>query len=463
MCTLADKRFAMDKSLAIQPSSPSAKDSDSPCTDHSPKLPDPIDYSPEKQLLAKHQVQQGHSAQQAPVKQARAQNDACQLEASIQHAHKIFGDSWNRFMIDFYWKGDKRASALAEIQLSEQYDDLCASVLGLLPWTKTEVLEQSQAGDRSYEVMQFHGTSSGRKLPQSLIDDEEAKIVSELEHLRKGNMQFCAREALCAVLAILSSRKEKNWLDGQDAETQLKDKSKWKQSKGETRLGVALADLASKQVRGWFTRALVESASTFRLAFAKGEARSRPASLIVTLQLPFKEALEHMDGDGPLGVVSRKWFKKASRQFAIQDLCAVDSHAEGKWIASKDNERQHVRTLTDEPQIKELFGNGKPVILLDVLAALGPREMAKQHGISQIVRAELASLLSQAKAQKVAVVFMLGGEDPHALAHKVYLQPPFTDYGLRCGYLRWRESAKEPWAREKQCWEDRVCIGLQLP
>lgn len=103
-----------------------------------------------------------------------------------------------------------------------------------------------------------------------------------------------------------------------------------------------------------------------------------------------------------------------------------------------------------------------PVVMLESFAALAPRDKAKENGLSKIVKSELSNLLSEAKAQGKAVVFMCGGDNCYKLAKKVYLQPPFTDHGLRLGFLRWRESATEPWARERS-WGDRVIVGLQLP
>merc|ERR1711924_361099 len=101
---------------------------------------------------------------------------------------------------------------------------------------------------------------------------------------------------------------------------------------------------------------------------------------------------------------------------------------------------QHLRA---EPKIRELIRSKVPVVMLDVIAALAPRECAAEHGLSEIVKAELTALLRQAHADGKAVVFMLGGNKPQTLAQKVYLKPPSTDNGLRCGYLRWRDGAGE--------------------
>lgn len=124
--------------------------------------------------------------------------------------------------------------------------------------------------------------------------------------------------------------------------------------------------------------------------------------------------------------------------------------------------RQSTRRLEADAALLRLLKSRRPVIMLDAVAALAPRAQARHHKISCVVKMELAKLLRDAKERGLAVVFMLGGDSPHVLAEKVYLRPAFTDYGLRCGYLRWRERDADSWAREK-AEEKRVCIGLQMP
>ena len=102
-------------------------------------------------------------------------------------------------------------------------------------------------------------------------------------------------------------------------------------------------------------------------------------------------------------------------------------------------------------------------MLLDVFASLAPRKFSKHNGLSKVVESELQDLLRNAKAQGKAVVFMMGGEQPHVLAEKVYLRAPFTDNGLRCGFIRWRESPRASWERERHTWQKRVLLGIQLP
>jgi len=257
------------------------------------------------------------------------------------------------------------------------------------------------------------------------------------------------------LLAVLSARREKAWLDGLEAEERLKNQLKWKRRK-QQKLQENVADLMSRKIRGEFSRALVDPEAIFRVAFASNDSRLRPASLMISYQCPLKEALESMDSNGPLEERPFSWFAKAGREFALQEICT------GTGL-DNDFSREHVVKLTPDPAIKKLLASRKPAVFLDAIAALAPRKQSKEYSLRKIVQWELQTLLREAKVKGQPVVFMLGGKESHKLAEKVYLQPPFTENGLRCGYLRWRESPRHPWAREKLSWYDRMCIGLQLP
>lgn len=189
---------------------------------------------------------------------------------------------------------------------------------------------------------------------------------------------------------------------------------------------------------------------------ASASGTCRPASLLLTHSISFRTALAKMDGGGPLRNPPRKWCR---REFAFQDL-VFGEFASG--VSAPRGERCPARLLEVEPRITELFRSRAPVLFLDVVAALAPRGEAKELGVSDVVKVELSRLLREAKERGQPVVFMLGGDQPHVLAQKVYLRAPFTDFGLRCGYLRWREAAAEPWAREKPE-DERVCLGIQMP
>jgi hypothetical protein len=342
-----------------------------------------------------------------------------------------------------YWQGDKNACKLAESQASELYEEACEIAAELMRWVNIDRCKLQGDVSTSYAKVQFQGSASGKCFD----------LFGELDFLRKS-VHGRARDALCAILAVLSSRSEKCWLDGIEAESVIKEDLKWNRNKPE-KLEEEVAAFTSRKVHGHFGRKLVDPRAIFRMAFAIDGLRLKPVSLMITHLLPLKDAFKRMDGEGPLEDRPYQWFFKGSRQFAFQQVCCK--------ACTERTDRKHAWSLVAEPQIKNLLCSHKPVLFLDSLSALAPRKLSKEHGLSKIVQWELATLLRQAKAQGQAVVFMLGGAEPHKLAEKVYLQPPFTDYGLRCGYLRWRESPRKPWAREKVGWSERPCIGLQLP
>jgi len=86
----------------------------------------------------------------------------------------------------------------------------------------------------------------------------------------------------------------------------------------------------------------------------------------------------------------------------------------------------------------------------------------KEYGLSDVIKEEFASLLRGAKKEGKILIFMLGGPHPVELAEKVYLKEHYISMGLRCGYLRWRESPELPWRRQK-CYDQRLILGLMMP
>jgi len=182
-----------------------------------------------------------------------------------------------------------------------------------------------------------------------------------------------------------------------------------------------------------------------------------PAALVITNRLPLWDALKALDGDNPVvgEAKSREWCLKAGRQFAFQEAKLGISEKSRKYRAAAS-------TLKSDPELRALLRSKKPVVCLEVVAALAPRDVARNEGLSLIVKAELTRVMREAKSRGEAVVFCLGGDSPHTLAEKVYLRKPISDHGLRCGYLRWRASAGVPWAREEQ-WDERTCLCLQMP
>jgi hypothetical protein len=152
----------------------------------------------------------------------------------------------------------------------------------------------------------------------------------------------------------------------------------------------------------------------------------------------------------------RDWLMGAGRQFAFQQA-NFEEDEENKLL-----NRMPVSTLQPDSKLRDLLRSKTLVSQLEVIAALAPREVMKKEGLSEIVKAELANYMRDCKERGEAVVFCLGSTSPHTLAQKVYLRPPIGDYGLKCGYLRWRDSPDVPWATEKN-WHDRICLCLQMP
>jgi len=284
-----------------------------------------------------------------------------------------------------------------------------------------------------------------------------------LQHFRKEGEHARAWEALCAVFAAISSRKEKIWLEHHDMESELARLLKRMpgcKSKRSARRKTAIRELVPKILEdgaGAFAPSLIDTRSVHSVTFANRPEGPLPATSMTIRRMPLWDALRSMDDDGPLrgAAMKKDWCHAAGRQFTFQDL--VFGNPDG---SRKD--RKYARHLVPDMRLRRLLRSRKPVILLDTLAALAPREVCKNNGFSDIVQAELAALFRGAKQRGEAVVFCLGSEFPHKLAERVYLRSPLADYGMRCGYLRWREASDVPWAREFQ-WDDRITLCLQMP
>jgi len=350
------------------------------------------------------------------------------VEMSVNAALTIHAGVWESFQESLRLHKEVRARDLAEQQVAGIYGELCDIVATLIGCVDGEESTEETEDRRCYDVVRFQGrdvvsANGGRKRATKRQIDMSKQLVLARSHGISGR----TRDALVAALAVLSTRREMSWLDAYDME--------W-------------------PVRGYFAHALVDPTSVCRVSLVRDGGSLRPASLVATHTLPLAEALWRMDGCGPLAGESRTWCQKGGREFALQEIIEANS--------GEEEHRQPAHTLRPEPMIRELLCTNKPIVLLDAYVALAPREHSRKHRLSEIVRAELVALLREAKAQGHAVVFQVGGDDPHLLAEKVYLQPAFTQYGLRCGYLRWRGSPRTPWARE-QSWNIRACLGLQLP
>ena len=308
-----------------------------------------------------------------------------------------------------------------------KYDYICTLVTMLLQWTNhaLERIRGNRDMERHHEV-QFHGIDVDIDTKCQAGENPKASLATKMRLLR-SKLGKCglAREALCALVATLASRREMCWLDGYDGEVPAK---------------------------GYFAHVLVEPSATFRLSYRTSatSALLRPAAVMITSTLPLQEALEKMDLCGPFPMQPRLYYNaRRDRQVSLQEL-------------SPSGEKQATSQLSNDSRIHQLIRSKTRVVYLDAYAALAPRRLTDYTSFSAIVQGQLMRLLRQAKENAHAVVFQLGGDDPELLAQKIYLRPAFTRWGLRCGYMRWRESSQEPWAKEKP-WSGRPCIGLQLP
>jgi hypothetical protein len=164
-----------------------------------------------------------------------------------------------------------------------------------------------------------------------------------------------------------------------------------------------------------------------------------------------------MDASGPFYDCPNNLCQQRGYEFALQEVVR-DTCSNIR----RESSRVDSASLVPEPKLRKLFCMKAPVLLLDVYVSLAPREHVRKHGLGDITKAELVELLREAKKRGQTVIFQIGGDQPHVLAEKVYLQPQIRQFGLRCGYLRCRSSPWASWEREK-AWKDRPLIGLQLP
>lgn len=319
----------------------------------------------------------------------------------------------------------EEAHDIAECQAHRLYDELCSAVAGLLPWVGGEQTQEENEGVCRYNVVCFAG--------QKAISKGGSTLNTRLKMARKASKQGAARDALVAALAALSSRDEQTWLH----------------------------TYSEEEPRGFFAHALIDASSRFRISYKLDGPSLRPASLLLTYLVPLQDALGRMDLGGPLERVPKKWGQKSSQELALQE---IDPAGDRGVVLGTNGERQALSTVRPEPKIKELLNAETPVVMLEIYAALSPRDHARSHSLNQIIKAELVGLLRTAKAEGRAVVFHVCKDDPldpqHTLAEKVYLRPAFTQFGLRCGYLRWRPSPSSPWVQERK---KGLCIGLQMP
>lgn len=400
-------------------------------------------------------------------------------DEAVNEALRVFRDSWLDYMTDLHikCKDEDIAEERAEKRSAEKCREFRELVRALLPYAgELKNVENAKVVGGSYDFVEFHdGYDPPSHLPHFKkhvkAKEWDDALEIQLDLFRATGEHARTWDALCALAAAMSSRKEKTWLDQNDVKADIKYGLKQlglqkkprcaKQKKIRTNaIRLLVHDLSRVRIYGYFAHYLGHSSHHMRLALVRGVGGHVPASFVITSELPFWEALhfhtEDKDSTPFRGSAKEDtWRQRAETQFALQDINPeVDDNESSKA-------RLSAKTLQPDPKLKELLLSPEPVVLLDVVASLAPRELARSEGVSDVVKAEIERVFSEAKARKQAVLFELGSAEPHDLAKKVYLKIA-GKYGLRCGYLRWREYSEMPWAREGP-WADRGCIGLQMP
>jgi len=369
---------------------------------------------------------------------------------------------------------------------AEKYDVFKGALLDMLPWLGPMKPATPTAQGRKYDVIEFEGMRPPRHIQELEHKGKPAAVNypdilqrAQLEWLRTVGDRPQSWEAFVAVLSMMAARGEMSWMDTFHISNEMDYKMKKvpgasKTSKGTPKRNAWIRQYLLDQKQygcGNFVGYLVDKDATMRVSFvhAPGVPRPIPATLIIGAREPLWDALQHQDDNGPVRFPvacqkdkqKRDWLMKAGRQFAFQ-LASFDSDGVPVDEEDKLKSRASIHTLQPDPKLRDLLRSKKLVSQLEVIAALAPRDVMKKEGLSEIVKAELTMFMRDAKARGEAVVFCLGSTAPHTLAQKVYLRAPIGDYGLQCGYLRWRDSPELPWARERS-WENRICLCLQMP
>jgi len=347
------------------------------------------------------------------VNEALSLHDA--LLQVLKSKFRCKGGSWNS------------GAVAVGVAAGEMYWDL----LGVF----NRLFQQAQLGTKSEVVMEGESKYSVYEIDGEKIEGRKGRKKLELsdmlDQLRSRGPTERATEALFTVLSCMGSRQQMCWVESFEDE---------------------------KPNRGYFAHALVDPICTTRLSCVELGHRVVPASLIVTEKWSFRECLDNFDNDGPLKEAPKRLGSKC--EFAFQALIDDDK------LLDEDERICDVRTplrdLAVDRVLTEFILKDAPVLLLDSYLALAPREVVAAEGLGKIIRAEFETVLRKAKQDGMPVILQLGGSEAHMLAKKVYMRPNFAQYGLRCGYIRWRMNSGANWGKEQHC-DDRVCLGLQLP
>lgn len=419
-------------------------------------------------------------------------DSACGPDALVRaktEVRRIFRDIWIAFAIERdSTKGDEVAKSeaackMAEKMATERYEELKEALLALLPWVGEPKPARPTAEGRNYNVIEYEGKTLPKHLTAPNMKDKKGTEVgadilqkAQLEWFRPHGEREQAWESLTEAMSAIACRSEMSWLEGITIASEIQQKLKKVKGckkRGSEARNEWIRQYIIKQEQfgcGNFLSHLMHHGETVRVSLVPGIAKPIPATAVITCREPLWDALLREDDEGPIRFPGMhpdtnkmwtqkqktEWLRQPGRQFAFQ-LANLDGDAEDPH----DN-RKPARDLNPDAQLRNLLRSRKPVIHLEVVAALAPRDVMKKEGLSEIVKSELHAVMRTAKDRGEAVIFCLGSSNPHVLAKKVYLRPPIGDCGLKCGYIRWKNSPDEPWHRER-CWDMRMCFCLQMP
>jgi len=351
------------------------------------------------------------------------------VEGAVNEAQSLHNALLDIFKSNYRCKGGSwnKGAVAVGVAAGEMYWDLLGVFNRLFPQSQLGVpTEETLHDETKYSVFEVRGEQIEGRRGRRKFD-----MGDKLEQLRSRGPAGRATEALFTILSCMGSRKEMCWIESFEDE---------------------------KPNRGYFPHALVDPMYTTRLSCVNVGNRVVPASLILTEQWDIRDCLENFDNDGPLKEAPKRLGSKF--EFAFQAL--IDSDMLGSEDERINDVRVPHRDLTVDTQLTELILKDAPVMLIDSFLALAPREVVTSEGLSKVIRAEFEFVLRKAKQDGMPVILQLGGSEAHLLAKKVYMRPNFAQYGLRCGYIRWRTGPGAPWGKEQHS-DDRVCLGLQLP
>lgn len=456
----------MDAQLVLQVARPLGSPRITPNKRPAPPNLDSLDISPPKCTKRAAPVVELEFFKKAEPTPEKKVPELLDLDEAVKRAIAFYKELWILQTIEEECgypqdedTREDRSGLACEKWASEHYEAIRTALNALLPWAGG--VKPAGVG-ADYDVLEIQGEKPAG-LKDAYAKRETKAEKQQIRDYRDSSKRSQAREALVTVCSALSCRREKLWVEFSECSlVDIIKKSALRRVKSRKMLSLITNFINAEVEKGnWccqFACALVRAESYIRIAFGRDICGSIPASILIVHRMPLWNVFLKMEDDTPFnGDASKKtWWNHKRRQVAFQELNMAEKDPDMR------NERLPAAALMPDPEIKKLLQSQTQVVYLDILAALSTREASKKYRLSDIVKAELAMLFREAKAKGEAVIFVLAANDPRVLAEKVYLRPPLNEWGLKCGYFRWRASPTEPWAREKE-YSNRTTFMLQMP